>query len=320
MSWPDGLIVRHLVATDSVDIDGALHVMVEHEREFCFEPDVTRTILIAQLMGPAALADRHLVVTRGADYVGVLIVELDLAKRDVFFDVYALPGENSDTTRALVEAGLAAAADVIPNEPGWTVSSGCVKEDIALSRALAAVGFEHTRTYARMVRSLVSVSAMMPSAPHGIRLEIAKSPEQLGQLHSTHMSAFNGHHGFTERTEADYLHRLANGDGPTPDRWWLAMSGDEAVGLCIQDDSRAEFSTAWVRTLGVLPTHRGRGIARWLLLSACADAVDRGMSEIGLTVDTENVTGATRLYESVGMRSHLSIALWEKPASYFPVT
>ena len=315
MPWPDGLIVRHLVATDGADIDGALHVMVEHEREFCFEPDVTRTIVIAQLTGPAALPDRHLVVMRGDEYVGVLVVELDLAKRDVFFDVYALPGEDPDITRALVEAGVATAVEVIPSEPGWTVSSGCVNEDIALSRALGAVGFEHTRTYARMVRSLVSVSAMMPPAPHGIHLEIARSPERLGQMHRTHMSSFDGHYGFTERTEADYLHRLANGDGPTPDRWWLAMSGDQAVGLCIQDDSRAEFSTAWVRTLGVVPTHRGRGIARWLLLSACADAVDRGMSEIGLTVDTENVTGATRLYESVGMRSHLSIALWEKPAS-----
>ena len=89
MSWPDGLIVRQLVATDDSDVEGALHVMVEHEREFCFEPDVTRTILIAQLTGPAALADRHLIVTRGDDYVGVLIVELDLAKRDVFFDACA---------------------------------------------------------------------------------------------------------------------------------------------------------------------------------------------------------------------------------------
>jgi len=315
MPWPEGLVVRHLLASDDADVNGALHVMVEHEREFCFEPDVTRTILVAQLTGPAALADRHLVVTRGGTYVGVLIVELDLAKRDVFFDVYTLPGEDPGTTRALVEAGLTVAAEVIPSELGWTVSSGCVKEDIALSRALDAVGFEHTRTYARMVRSLAGMSAVMPPAPHGIRLEIAKSPEQLSQLHRTHMSAFNRHYGFTERTEADYLHLLANGDGPTPDRWWLAMAADQAVGLCIQDDSRAEFSTAWVRTLGVLSTHRGRGIARWLLLSACADAVDRGMSEIGLTVDMENITGATRLYESVGMRAHLSIALWEKPAS-----
>ncbi len=315
MPWPHGVVVRQLVATDDSDVEGALHVMVEHEREFCFEPDVTRTILIAQLTGPAALADRHLVVTRGKEYVGVLIVELDPAKRDVFFDVYALPGEDHETTRALVEAGLTAAADVIPNEPGWTISSGCVKEDIALSRALDAVGFEHTRTYARMVRSLAGVSATMPPAPPGIRLEVATSPEQLGQLHRTHMSSFDRHYGFTHRTEEDYLHRLANGDGPTPERWWLAMAGDQAVALCIQDDSRAEFSTAWVRTLGVIPTHRGQGIARWLLLSACADATHRGMSEIGLTVDTENVTGATRLYESVGMRAHLAIALWEKPAS-----
>lgn len=315
MSWPDGLVVRPLVASDDADIEGALHVMVEHEREFCFEPDVTRTILVAQLTGPAALADRHLVVTRGGAYVGVLIVELDLTKRDVLFDVYALPGEDPGTTRALVDAGLAIAADVVPSEPGWTVSSGCVKEDIALSRALDVVGFEHTRTYARMVRSLAGVSATMPPAPPGIRLEVAESSEQLGQLHRTHMSSFDGHYGFTERTEADYLHRLANADGPTPDRWWLAMAADQAVGLCIQDDSRAEFSTAWVRTLGVVSTHRGQGIARWLLLSACADAAHRGMSEIGLTVDTENVTGAARLYESVGMRAHLSIALWEKPAS-----
>ena len=83
--------------------------------------------------------------------------------------------------------------------------------------------------------------------------------------------------------------------------------------MCIVDDSKAEFGEGYVRTLGVLKEGRGRGIGRWLLGCAAADARQRGRTAIGLAVDGANTTGATALYESVGYRIRQEIDLYCYP-------
>jgi mycothiol synthase len=58
----------------------------------------------------------------------------------------------------------------------------------------------------------------------------------------------------------------------------------------------------WVDVLGVLAPWRGRGIAGALLRRSFATFAGRGLRQVLLSVDAENPTGATRLYERVGMR------------------
>ena len=57
---------------------------------------------------------------------------------------------------------------------------------------------------------------------------------------------------------------------------------------------------------------RGRGIGRALLLHAFGEFHRRGDVHVGLGVDAENPTGATRLYESVGMRVTKEDVIFEK--------
>jgi ribosomal protein S18 acetylase RimI-like enzyme len=79
----------------------------------------------------------------------------------------------------------------------------------------------------------------------------------------------------------------------------------------MQAADRSEDGGGWVRNLGVLPTHRGRGIARALLDRAFAVFRDRGYTWAGLGVDLQNETGAYRLYESVGMKIAYKADAWE---------
>jgi mycothiol synthase len=58
----------------------------------------------------------------------------------------------------------------------------------------------------------------------------------------------------------------------------------------------------WVHTIGVRRPWRGRGIGESLLRHSLAAFAARGLTKAGLGVDSENETGATRLYERVGMR------------------
>jgi ribosomal protein S18 acetylase RimI-like enzyme len=53
----------------------------------------------------------------------------------------------------------------------------------------------------------------------------------------------------------------------------------------------------------VRPPWRRRGLGRALLLSSFEEFRRRGSSRVGLGVDTENATGAVRMYEEAGMRA-----------------
>ena len=67
------------------------------------------------------------------------------------------------------------------------------------------------------------------------------------------------------------------------------------------NESRLELGYAYVSILGVLREFRGRGLARLLLRTAFVQARDMGLAGTALHVDSQNPTGATALYRSVGM-------------------
>ena len=58
----------------------------------------------------------------------------------------------------------------------------------------------------------------------------------------------------------------------------------------------------WVADLGVLAGYRGRGIGAALLAHSFHTFKARGFAVVGLNVDASDETGATALYERVGMR------------------
>ena len=57
-----------------------------------------------------------------------------------------------------------------------------------------------------------------------------------------------------------------------------------------------------VDNLGVRRPWRKRGLGRALLVASLRGLRERGQTEVALGVDAENLSGALRLYESVGFR------------------
>jgi ribosomal protein S18 acetylase RimI-like enzyme len=57
---------------------------------------------------------------------------------------------------------------------------------------------------------------------------------------------------------------------------------------------------------------RRRGLARSLLVQSLHAIKERGMTEAALGVDTQNPTGALRLYESVGFRPVKRFTAYQK--------
>lgn len=95
-----------------------------------------------------------------------------------------------------------------------------------------------------------------------------------------------------------------------PTLWFLIRDGSEVAAVARNDPNRAEGGM--VGALGVRRPWRGRGLGRALLLHTFGEFHRRGVNRISLGVDSENPTGATKLYESVGMEVELEQTVFER--------
>lgn len=96
-----------------------------------------------------------------------------------------------------------------------------------------------------------------------------------------------------------------------PNLWFLACDDDEIAGVALNYyDPRSD--TAWVDHLGVRRAWRNRGIGKALLLHSFGAFYQRGRRRIKLSVDSKSLTGAPRLYESVGMKTVQQYHIYKK--------
>ncbi len=129
--------------------------------------------------------------------------------------------------------------------------------------------------------------------------------------------AFQDHWGYVIRDEEEGLerwqHRLDNDEEFDPSLWFLALDGDEiaAVALC-SPSMGGDQEMGWVDTLGVRRPWRRRGLALALLQHVFGEFHRRGKKRVGLGVDAESLTGATRLYEKAGMHTTQQLASYEQ--------
>ncbi len=146
-----------------------------------------------------------------------------------------------------------------------------------------------------------------PLLPAGCRLVDGTTFHDLAARTAAFNEAFAQHWGRTpiRLEDTEYMVRQ-----PTyqPANSLIALDEAGAVaGFCTADTTPDTVcslggNTGLIATLGVRPAYRGRGLGRALLLSAMHRIRAAGLPRAALGVDGENVTGARRLYESVGFR------------------
>ena len=130
-----------------------------------------------------------------------------------------------------------------------------------------------------------------------MRVQLA-SPDDAGQIAAVLVAAFRDFEslytpaGFRATTPPaeEILRRLP--DGPT----WIAVDNGEIVGTVSAVERADEI---YVRSMAVLPSARGHGVASRLLSAVEAFAVSRSAQRLSLTT-TLFLTGAIRLYEQAG--------------------
>ena len=130
-------------------------------------------------------------------------------------------------------------------------------------------------------------------------------------IFAAYVEAFADHWGTTEVDET--LWWTENRDGPTagydPELWFVAEADGEVAGFAVCREQEVDGETiGWVSLVGVRPRWRGLGLGEALLRHSLDAFRARG-----LTVDSENTSGALRLYRKVGMEPVPAFTIWSLP-------
>jgi mycothiol synthase len=180
--------------------------------------------------------------------------------------------------------------------------------DHAAAVMLQARGLRPVRHFWHMQIDLTRPGEPGP-APEGIEISGVEPHQDLAAIHAVLDEAFADDWGYHpepfDRWAADHAH----GPSSDPTLWLLARDGGVPVGALT---AHVGTDRGWVGEVGVLASHRGRGIAAALLRRSFAAFLRRGLRRVLLNVDVENPTGATALYERVGMRMVKRWDLWER--------
>ena len=169
-------------------------------------------------------------------------------------------------------------------------------------------GFQQARSYWRMTLGEQDVPAAARWA-EGIQVKTFQ-PEMAFAIYEADEEAFQDHWGHLSHTYEEWERWSIKREGFDPSLWFLAMDGEQIAGLALCKDEH-ELG-GWVHVLAVRRPWRRRGLGEALLQHAFGEFYRRGIKNIHLGVDSQNLTGATRLYKRVGMHADKQIDRYEK--------
>jgi mycothiol synthase len=184
----------------------------------------------------------------------------------------------------------------------WTVAG-----DVRAAALFSGRRYREVRRFWEMAIELDSEPPAPPVPVETFRGEDARA------FHAALEESFAGHweHHATPFEEWWELKRKAPDYDPT--LWFVIRDGGEIVAVARNDPDRS--GGGHIGALGVVAPWRGRGYGRALLLHSFREFRRRGVTRVGLGVDAANATGATRLYESVGMHVAVESVVYEKAVS-----
>lgn len=182
--------------------------------------------------------------------------------------------------------------------------------DQAAAAMVDARGFQRIRHFWHMQIDLDGELEPGPS-PGGIEIGAIEPRNDLPAIHGILEAAFAADPLDQMEPFDRWVEENTSKPSYDPTLWLLARDRGIPVGALIANVGN---DVGWVDWLAVLGSHRGRGIGGALLQHSFAMIGERGLRRVRVNVDAENVTGATAVYERVGMRVVNWWALWERQA------
>ena len=178
------------------------------------------------------------------------------------------------------------------------VQIGAFAENRFVIELLEAAGFHPDRHFYTMQ---IELNEAPPPArwPEGITCRTFEPADARAFFDAT-VDAFSDDDDFHPLPFEEWKRRQFDAPEFDPSLWFVARDHGEIAGIARCWPQR--WGCGWVDVLGVRKQWRRRGIGLALLQHVFHEFHERGRRCVGLEVDTQNPTGATRLYERAGMR------------------
>lgn len=264
-------------------------------------PDITLEELRNQWEAPTFQlhSDAWIVIATGGQVVGYADVgQRQHAKIFTFVRVrpeYAHRGIGQHLLRLAESWAGEDMAEADP-EARITLNSWASSNNEAAQQRFERAGFQDVRRHWRMEIEMEAA----PPAPvwaEGITVRTFQPGEER-QVFEMVETAFQDHWGHLPGDFEEWRHWTVERETFDPGLWFLAFDDEEIVGgsLCT-----TFMEMGWVEQLAVLRSWRRQGLGMALLLHSFGEFYRRGRRKVGLGVDSQNLTGATRLYERAGM-------------------
>ena len=148
-----------------------------------------------------------------------------------------------------------------------------------------------------------------PHLPEGIIIRSFVPGQDERATFEANDEAFRDHWGHVPGNFTEWHRWAIEREGFDPSLYFLACDNDQIAGvsLCLQKPA-----LGWVDDLSVRRPWRRKGVGIALLQHSFREFYRRGMYRVGLDVDTQNLTGATRLYQRAGMHRTRCYNTYEK--------
>lgn len=202
------------------------------------------------------------------------------------------------TLLALGEEHARELASSLPAEQPLTLMTAFYANENRSRRLVEAEGYTAVRHFYRMEIAFDAPPPTTPEVP-GVTLRPYVPEQDEFAVYEALEDAFEDHWLHRRVTLDEWRTEKIRSERYDPALWLVAEVDGVVAGGAI---GSYNTGVAWVRMLGVRREYRQRGIARAILLAVFNLFYARGDRRLGLGVDASSPTGATRLYESAGMR------------------
>ena len=185
---------------------------------------------------------------------------------------------------------------------GWSFWISCNDNDENYKKVLVNQGFKVNRYFNTLRKELNG--EIEPLAPEKVttRLMDIDSDTDMKIWHDLRKDAFSKHFGFVPRPFEEFLRIMRRDQIMKISEVYILFEDDLPAGYIWINDEVAHELTGYVANLGVAHAFQGKGYGEYLLRKALALYTARDFKLVDLGVDTENQSGALRLYEKLGFR------------------
>ena len=189
-------------------------------------------------------------------------------------------------------------------EPNVPAGERVYLQNATIDRDEATDSFYRARGYTP-VRGFRGMSIELETEPEvaplpGIEIRPYRHPEEGRAFHAAQQEAFADHWEHRPTPWEEWQEKRYGRESFDPTLWWVAEADDGELAGVLFGEHRRDPDQGWVDVLGVRRAYRRRGIAEALLKTAFAEFFRRGERKVGLGVDAESPTGATRRLRACG--------------------